>query len=64
MKRKPYCSSNGCFMRNGAAPVSAETCKNCGTIYNDSLNSSITKLCPNCHFCPMCKRIGKKYFKI
>lgn len=61
--RKPYCSSNGCFMINGAAPVSAFTCPVCGEVYNDGPNTVVTKLCPKCGRCPLCKRIGKKFFK-
>ena len=61
--RKPYCSSNGCFMINGAAPISAITCPVCGAVYNNGLNSPVTKLCRSCKSCHMCKRIGKKYFK-
>jgi hypothetical protein len=61
MKKRPYCSSNGCFMINGAAPVSEIICPNCGTKYNGK-NSVVSKFCPNCNFCPMCKRIGKKFF--
>lgn len=62
-KRKSYCSRNGCSMINGAAPISAITCPVCGTVYNNGLNSPVTKLCPACKSCHTCKRIGKKYFK-
>ena len=56
--RKPWCPHNGCFMVNGAAPKSEVTCQNCGNVW-----ILIDKCCPKCHTCPLCKRIGKRWYE-
>jgi len=55
---KPYCPWNGCGMVNGAAPLCIFECLNCGHKWELT-----TKLCPKCHHCFMCGRIGKRFYE-
>ena len=60
--RKPYCSSNGCFMFECSSPSCPIKCPNCKFIYNGDLNKPTYKLCPKCHYCYLCNRIGKRFW--
>jgi hypothetical protein len=53
--RVSYCPYDGCGMSNGAAREYEVKCK-CGSTYG-----SFSKLCPTCHVCKGCGRLGKKF---
>lgn len=56
-KRTKWCPWNGCGMPNGAAMPVPVKCLNC-----ECECTNVHKICPNCHSCLSCGRIGKKFF--